>query len=824
MSLSLALCKRMIVGLTLALALAFTGPVIGEELAEDMVGQPADAWTTWQTAVRALEREELDKAGKELEAIAGMKLSDLRLCLMADRTGSIRLQQWATTADAPDVVKRVVEKIEAGRKQRTLAEDGWHYAAVGRFNYADANFKALADSNPDPVALLELARLNPNRHQILLRLLANTDVGPAAKRFLEILNEGEERLRMDPYEIAANIARLSAEPRMAFNAATRLKASGEYAIPQLIQALRQPDQRQLQPAIIQLIPQIGRAGLNPLCVSLAMNDDVTKQVIIKALGQIGYRQALPYLAKLASDGKASAAVVGAAQEAMAAIGQAVGGDVSALFCELADGYYNSVESLKADPRSDTANIWFMQGNELRFIPVPLPIFGDVMAMRCCEEALKVDANNAQAIALWLAGDFRRETRLGMNVESDLPDPLSAKDGTRPEDFPRSIYFARAAGPKYNHMVLARAVKDRDPGVALGSIAALRVTAGAPSLVGAQDLKQPLVQSLDFPNRQVRIKAALALGNALPRTEFAGAANVMPVLSEALTGAGRQAALVVDPNGDMMNRFQTILRAAGYDSAGGANLYQAMEAGKKENLASYDVVFLATDLAQPDLAGAVSELRKQFLTSATPIVVIVKAGEMAKAREVTQSAVGVVELPVEVIDLGDPALIQEQITSKIARSAQALGMSALDKDLSLELALQTAEVLRGIGESNLKVFDFAKAVPALIMSLSSKSEALRIKSTQVLALANSADAQTAIAGVAMNAERGAVERMAAFASLADSARRNGNLLGSSDLVQKLIDFTMNEKDLVMRAAASKALGALDLPGNKASEIIRAQKGV
>ena len=823
MSLSLALCKRMIVGLVFACALAVTGPAIGQELAEDMVGQPADAWVTWQAAMRALEREELDKAGKELEAIAGMKLSDLRLCLMADRTGSIRLQQWAATADAPDVVKRIVEKVEAGRKQRALAEDGWHYAAVGRFNYADANFKALADSNPDPVALLELARLNPSRHQILLKLLANTEVGPAAKRFLELLDEGEAKLRQDPYEIAANIAKLGGESRTAFNAATRLKASGEYAIPALIQTLRRSDQRQLEPMIIQLLPQIGRAGLNPMCAALTMTDDVTKQVIIRALGQIGYRQALPYLAKLANDPKTAAAVATAAKEAMAAIGGA-GGDVATLFYELGNDYYNNVESLKADPRSDTANIWFMRDNDLNFIPVPYSIFSDVMAMRCCDEALKADANNAPAIALWLAADFRRETKLGMNVESDVPDPLALKDATRPEDFPRSIYFARAAGAKYNHMVLARAVKDHDPGVALGAIAALRVTAGAPSLIGAQDLKQPLAQSLDFPNRQVRIKAALALGNALPKTDFPGAADVMPVLSEALTGAGRQAALVADPNGDVANRFQTVLRAAGYDTAGGPGLYQAIEAGKKANLASFDVIFLGTDIAEPDLAGAVSALRKEFLTSATPIVVVVKAGEMSKARDVSRSTTGVVDLPVEVVDLGDPALIQEQITGKVSRASQALGMSPLDKELSLDLALQAADVLRGIGESNLKVFDFSKAVPALVLSLSSKSEPLRVKCGQVLALANSADAQTAIAGVAMNGERGAAERMAAFASLADSARRNGNLLGSGDLVQKLIDFTMNEKDLVMRAAASKALGALDLPGNKASEIIRAQKGV
>jgi hypothetical protein len=64
------------------------------------------------------------------------------------------------------------------------------------------------------------------------------------------------------------------------------------------------------------------------------------------------------------------------------------------------------------------------------------------------------------------------------------------------------------------------------------------------------------------------------------------------------------------------------------------------------------------------------------------------------------------------------------------------------------------------------------------------------------------------------------RVAAFGSLAESARRNGTRLEPA-LVQRIIEFAMNEKDLLLQAAASKALGALDLPSNKASEIIRTQ---
>jgi len=821
MSMSHLVCKRSVPIIGLVIIAGLTIPVAAQNPSDEVVGQDENAWRAWEGAMRALEREELAEAGNLLDAIAGMDLSELRLALMADRTGTVRFEAWAQKDDAQENIKAVFEKIKAGRTQRALAEDGWHYAAIGRFDWADAQFKALNEANPDPVALLELARKNPQRHLILIKLITNTDVGPSAKRFLEILNQGEELLRIDANEIVANIAKLGGSPRMVFNATNRLKASGEYAIPHLIQLLQDDNQRALHPAIIQVLPQLGRAALNPMCIALGITDDVTKQIIINALAEIGYRQPLPYLSRLANDPASSDDVRAAATQAMARLGHASDSDHSALFYELADNYYNDVDSLKADPSKDMANVWYLREGALRYIPVPRPIFNDIMAMRCCEEALAANPDHTASTALWLAANFRREAKLNLDVQSDQPDPLADKDGTRPEDNPRAIYFARAAGPMYNHMVLARAYKDRNPGVALGAIAALSATAGEPSLIGAENLKQPLVQTLNFPNRQVRIRAALALAKALPRTNFAGAQNVMPVLVEALVQSGRRAALIVDPDDNSKNKFQAWFRGADFECAVGANLNQARENGQKANLTSFDVILLASDAEQPNLVAAIKDLRRQFQTAATPILVITKEGQLAAASQAARAAAGVEVLLSDVIDLGDPDLIQEQVNGKMARASRALGMSPLDVDLSLQLALETADALRGIGESNLKVFDFSKSVPALINSLDSRSEALRIKCAHTLALASSAPAQAAIAEAALDDQRGQAERVALFGSLAESARRNGNLLGSSELVGKLINFTMTKEDLILRAAASKALGALDLPSNKASEIIRSQ---
>lgn len=812
-------CRSVAVALGLMLVCSSL-PAHAQELTEDMVGQNEQAWKDWQGAMRAVERDELAEAGARLDAIAQMNLSELRLALMADRTGTLRLEQSAEKNDAPANVKDIVAMVERGRRKKALAEDGWHYASVGRFGYADSAFKALDESNPDPVALLELARRNPNRHDILLKLINHAEVGPSARKFLDILGRGEELLRTDPYEIVSNISKLAGPPRMVYNATNRLKASGEYAIPHLIQALQDSSRSHLHSAVIQVLPQIGRDALNPLCMALGMEDNVTKVILIRAGAQIGYKQIVPYLVKLAQDDKQSGDVRASANQALTTFGVSANEDLSQLFLRLGEDYYRDAESLQADPRRDFANVWYLRdGKELHFIPVPRPIFSDVMAMRTCEEALLANPNLEQATAQWLAANVRREAKLGLDVESDRPSQLANKDSTRPENYPRSIYFSRAAGAKYNHMMLALAYRDRDPGVALGAIAALRETAGEPSLVGAEDLKQPLVQTLNFPNRQVRVKAALALGGALPSTAFSGSENVIPVLSEALVQSDRQAVLIVDPKDDLRNKFQALLRAAGYECALGSNLYQALQNGRNVNLTTFDVILLGSEIDQPDVTAAINELRRNFESAATPILIV--SDDIGRAGRIARNFTGVEVLDAIVVELGDPDKIKEQVSTRITRASQAMGMSPLDRDLSLSLALQSADVLRDIAESNLSVYKFSRAIPALITALKSKSETLRTKVGHALALAESADAQAAIAESALDTAHSQAERIAAFGALAESARRNGNLLGDHEVVARLIAFTMDEQDLVLRAAASKALGALDLPSNKASEIIRAQ---
>ena len=87
------------------------------------------------------------------------------------------------------------------------------------------------------------------------------------------------------------------------------------------------------------------------------------------------------------------------------------------FTGLAEQYYDESGSLAADPRNPSANVWYWdpQTEFARPTAVPGEIFGSVMAMRCCEEALLINPSLDEGIALWLAAALGR--RIGTRSRS-----------------------------------------------------------------------------------------------------------------------------------------------------------------------------------------------------------------------------------------------------------------------------------------------------------------------------------------------------------------------------------------------------------------------
>ena len=699
----------------------------------------------------------------------------------------------------------------------SIYSDFLHFARLGKFTEAESFAQQLLN-HPDasPLNVLKVSDADANSVPTLIQLIKHTSLSDEAQSILDLIRAGEFERRKDPERIAENIDKLGGSPQMEFFAIQRLKEAGEYAVPQMIEALQNPERKAIWPRLIRALPQIGKPAVNPLVQALATDNNELRRQVIWALGEIGYPQAVPYLLRTLNEAELSQQTRADIEQALDSIRATTDrtGPESAVasFIELANRYYNEHDSVAADPRIPSANVWYWQEGRLTAVEVPTEIFGPVMAMRTSEEALLLDAKQQNAIALWLAANFRREARLGMDVESTEPDAGADADATRPDDFPRSIYFARAAGPLYCHMVLGRAVNDQDKPVALGAIAALDVVAGSSTLVGAEDYKQPLVQALRFPDAEVRYKAAIAIARALPQRSFAGADLASTVLAQALQHGGQAQYVVVDADRDNLNRVAGALRSTGAMVVADTGFLAALDQARGQ-LQNVNAFFVGTNIETPNVLAAVEDLRKNYRYSRVPVIVLSYAQQEFRAEQTANSYAAI-----QVVDANASA---DEMLQAVDTAAQEVGVGPLSPELAVELAQRAAEALRLVAIDNDTVIDFAPAIPALIAVLrEGDDEPLRITAAHVLALATTGAAQQAIADTALDETESMELRIAGFDTLAESARRNGNMLTQQQVQEVVEAAAASDADLTLRTAASQALGALNLRMNEASAIIRA----
>ncbi len=699
----------------------------------------------------------------------------------------------------------------------SLFNDFLHFARIGKFTHAEAFAEKLL-KHPDltPQSLLAISDQDADSIPTLITLISHTSLRESAQKILDQIREGEFLERKNLARIRENIEKLGGQPQMEYNAIQRLKESGEYAVPSMIDALSDNTKSKLWPRIIRALPRIGKPAVSPLTAALNTSDRDVQKSVVWALGDIGYPQATPYLLKLLGTKDLPEETRREIESALDRIHTASDRPTSSssveAFLSLANQFYDEVGAVKADPRVSTANVWYWESSRLREKPVPTEIYGQVMAMRACEETLLLKPDCTEAIALWLASNIRRESRLGMDVESTEPGDGDKEDKTRPENFPRSVYFSRAAGPEYCHLVLGRAIKDAEKDVALGAIAALDVVAGENSLIGNEDYKQPLAGALRFPDAEVRIKAAIALARALPKNQFRGSDLVGPVLADALRQNKKEQFIIVDADSRNLNRIAGELRENGGETVAETNFYVAMERARKE-LPSVRAIILATDIDTPGIAKAIAELRSEYRFSRTPVIVLTKPEQEYLAKQAVKGAHAMATSAASKLD---------EIEQMIEELSNQEGAGPLAPELATELALQATEAIKMVAVDGKTVIDTATTISALVSALDADEQQLRINAADALALIDSPEGQQATCEIALNEGNNEELRLAMFNALANSAKRQGNRL-LPEQVDLVVKAALETEDLVMRTAASKALGALNLKQNEASEIIRSYYG-
>jgi len=156
-------------------------------------------------------------------------------------------------------------------------------------------------------------------------------------------------------------------------------------------------------------------------------------------------------------------------------------------------------------------------------------------------------------------------------------------------------------------------------------------------------------------------------------------------------------------------------------------------------------------------------------------------------------------------------------------AQALAETAENVDLANEwiatsYAVRAARVMLKLAETRNRVIDLSAAQGALINATKDERAEIQVLAGRILAYLDSPGAQRSIAAMALAETSDMDVRIAAFDSLAISAKLNANLLNNEmiDAVYGLV--SSQEADPDLRSAAASAYGALNLPSQKVKDLI------
>ncbi|MDB5323148.1 MAG: hypothetical protein JWN40_4779 [Phycisphaerales bacterium] len=699
--------------------------------------------------------------------------------------------------------------IPAANPLTMSVENFWHYAKIAKYDLASAEGQKILASGASAADILQAfqAVTSERKDELFDTLFKWLNVEPmkdVSEKLIAKLKEGQTGMFTDPKWIMDQVGRLSVNERAFEGALANLRNAGEFAAPIMIDVLRDPGKKAWHSQTRRGLVRLGRQVLNPLVAVLESKDHGTLITVMGILGEIGYDAASPYIARVyASKDNGMEEVKAAAARALTHLATDPQSKPADLFNDLAEKFYYMNAAIAPDPRYPDAHVWYWDETKgLMNKDVPPQIFSDIMSMRCSEYALKLDPSRADSVSLWLAANNKREAEL----------PEGKTDATH--EGPDAHFYNVALGTQYCNAVLSRALHDRSAPVALKVVKSLQEIVGQSNLFQGPanaDDKQPIVSALQFPDRLVRFESAIAIGSAFPQQPFAGQELVVPTLAEAIGNTGKPNVVIVAPDVNAANAIKESLKDAVRADTGSDAQSATAAAGR---LPSVDVLVVDSRGGKDTDAVLMSPRGKGV---AKVVIVETKASPYVAAEMDNQL--------VNTLVAGAPGTAPDAaaLTAAITKALGRAGSAAMDPKVSETYAQRAASLLEKLAISHGQVLDINAAAPALMRALEDPRVEIAKSSANVLAMINSKEAQAAIAAKALDEKTADDLKIATFKALAMSAKASGNQLdaNTTDALQKAVETSAN---LPVKAAAAEAQGALNLPADRAKNLIINQSQV
>lgn len=684
---------------------------------------------------------------------------------------------------------------------KELLADFIHYILIDQSEAAAAVGQQLLDrglSNVEFVDLVEQTQDLGRFERALPRALKKAELEPIAAAMIGAYERGKlERVRM-PEEISANIAKLTGTRIGWYLARERLITAGEYAVPQLLDALLDDSDPLMQSQVQQVLRDMGRQCVIPLVTALPSLGVTGQTLVVDVLRRVPYRTSLPALHDLRSH-TPSPEIRKACERAIQQIDPTgTGGtDAGDLYRQLAEGYYDERAELTSFPGERFQLLWnYDPAIGLYMTPIDIAVFHEAMAMRNAERSLELSPEDNQTLALWVSSNFSREIDTPTGYENPAY-PLSRRD---------AMYYAVAAGSGIEQHVLLRGLDEHDTPLVRRAIAAIEKTAGGEALWGEADARQPLVEALRYPNRRVQYEAALALAAAHPSHPFTGSDRVVPILASAIRNADETYAVILAET-DRYEGLRRVLQGMGYTVLPPSETLEGL-AQPIADAPGIDLIVMALNTGATEEMIAQAQSRPDL--SATPILALTSTtGYIDLGRKYEKD----IRVSVRQSAIGGPVL-----TAAIEELIRVAAGGPITPEEAREYASRSLDTLRDLAVSGHPAFNVADAALPLIGALSERTGMVRLRVAEVLSWINQPRTQGALMDAALATSSD--ERVSLLGLTADSAKRFGNLLEDRQIA-RLVEIASDGSDEDATAAAA-LMGSLNLPNTDLIPLILSKK--
>ncbi len=689
-------------------------------------------------------------------------------------------------------------RAEDAAKVKDLFDGGMSALEKGDYDTALAKFKALFQEDPNQSQILDLIRTTETKN-FLKMLMKGGEYEQAARYFLSRGHEALKARSRDPEKILPLVetAIKDADLDKRRTASRQIMAEhGAYAIPFLVKYLGSNDTDERVRAIF-VIEDIGVESVLPLVEVLNSPDAQVRQTTIIALRKLLDPRAYPILDWLAKSKDQPESVRRAAENAMQAFGAMT--DTKNMspddaFVKLADMYYTKAPEVLRELGS-VNTMWRWEEGQLKYTDCPAFMFHLRLAEKACKMALAANPASANARSMLAIIYAAQQVSLASAPKEWQDSEAGKAEAARLAMADAAI---RSSGVGTLMGALAIAQKYNDAPVAIAILRTLPSYTNIPLGEGSS-----LVMALTAQDQRIQRTAAMTAVRLNPKVAFARSEMVVQLVADAVALSSVRQVLVVCDDTKAAAQMQGDLAAAGMHAVvsrtGGDGLTRSKQS-------PFDVVVVASGLKDMMAQQVVNEIRRDFRTKATPIVLATTEAAAEGERGLYKDAIqGVVTLPLSA-NAYVPVLKEAAAKSPLDDRARALEMSEEACGVLAD-ALPTP------------VFDFSKAQGALSGVLTTdKPESLKLKACAALKKwGGDAAMKGLLDSVALSTNSESVR--------AESARVAGLILSGKAPTQRGFEILMQglaDASIPVRTACAGALGGANLtPAQKAMVMEKAR---